>query len=165
MRGYLRPGPFIDSVEGPGDLGHSWFSSNGAAGITFTFNKAVLGHLPTDAGIVWTDGDAPNRTFKAYDQNGVLLGTIVDSTQKFFSTGGDGDPSNYRFFGATNAGGISSIFIANDSGGIEVDDLQFGFLSSNIPESSTWAMVLLGFAGLGFAAYHRGRKDSFPLAD
>jgi hypothetical protein len=152
------PGSLIDSVEGPGPLGHSWFSPSGAAGITFTFDKTVLGHLPTDVGIVWTDGDSPNRTFKAFDQNGVLLGTIVDPTQKFFSTGGDGDPSNYRFFGATNAGGISSIFIANDNGGIEVDDLQFGFLRSNIPEASTWAMTLLGFAGLGFAASRRRQK-------
>jgi hypothetical protein len=28
-----------------------------------------------------------------------------------------------------------------------------------VPESSTWAMMLLGFAGLGFAAY-RGRARS-----
>ena len=26
-----------------------------------------------------------------------------------------------------------------------------------IPEPSTWAMMLLGFAGLGFAAYRRTR--------
>ena len=34
----------------------SWFSSSGATGVTWTFNAAVLGSLPTAAGIVWTDG-------------------------------------------------------------------------------------------------------------
>jgi hypothetical protein len=77
--------------------------------------------------------------------------TITDSTQKFYSTGGDDDPANYRFFGAINAGGISSIFIANDSGGIEVDDLQYGLsATSSVPEPTTWAMLLVGFGAIGF---------------
>jgi hypothetical protein len=164
--GTVGTGPLYDSVEGPGSLGHSLFSGSGAAGITFTFNAGVLGGLPTDVGIVWTDGDGPNRTFKAFDQNGSLIGTITDSTQKFFSTGGDDDPANYRFFGATNAGGISSIFIANDSGGIEVDDLQYGLISptSGVPEPSTWAMMILGFAGVGFMAYRRKSKPALMAA-
>jgi len=124
----------------------------------------VLGNLPTNVGIVWTDGDGPNRTFQAFDQNGALIGTIVDPSQKFFSTGGDDDPSNYRFFGATNPDGISSIFIANDGGGIEVDDLQFGFLSYGVPEPSTWAMMLLGFAGIGFMAYRLKSEPALMAA-
>jgi hypothetical protein len=122
--------------------------------------------LPTNVGIVWTDGDGPNRTFKAFDQSNSLIGTITDSTQKFFSTGGDDDPANYRFFGATNASGISSIFIANDSGGIEVDDLQFGLLSGvrAVPEPSTWVMMILGFAGIGFMAYRRKSKPALMAA-
>ena len=31
-------------------------------------------------------------------------------------------------------------------------------LTLTVPESSTWAMMLLGFAGLGFAGYRRSRK-------
>jgi hypothetical protein len=37
-----------------------------------------------------------------------------------------------------------------------------GNSTSSIPEPSTWAMTLLGFAGLGFAGY-RSRKAA-PLA-
>ncbi|MFI4966507.1 MAG: PEPxxWA-CTERM sorting domain-containing protein [Caulobacterales bacterium] len=156
----VGPGPLVDSVDGGGTAGHSFFA-NGPTGITFTFDKTILGQLPTDAGIVWTDGDGPNRTFTAFDQNGVSLGTIIDSTQKFFSTGGDDDPSNYRFFGATNAGGISSIFIANDSGGIEVDHLQFGLRSAvvtdGVPEPTSWVLMILGFGGIG-AALRRNHR-------
>ena len=32
------------------------------------------------------------------------------------------------------------------------------FVSATVPEPSTWAMVLVGFAALGFAGYRRTRK-------
>jgi hypothetical protein len=33
-------------------------------------------------------------------------------------------------------------------------------LTSAVPEPSTWAMMILGFAGAGFMAYRRSRKDN-----
>jgi len=33
-----------------------------------------------------------------------------------------------------------------------------------IPEPSTWAMMLLGFAGVGFVGYRRASKGHAPLA-
>lgn len=154
--GPIPPGPLVDSVDGSGNGGWSWFSGCGACGVTFTFDAGVLGKLPTSVGIVWTDGDAPDRSFEAFDEHGVSLGTIIDSTQKFFSTGGDDDPANYRFFGVTNPGGISAITIANSSGGIELDHLQYGL---NAPEPATWAMMLIGLGGLGAAMRARRRLD------
>jgi PEP-CTERM motif len=37
------------------------------------------------------------------------------------------------------------------------DQRTLGFFSAAVPEPSTWAMLLAGFAGLGFAGYRRGR--------
>jgi hypothetical protein len=34
----------------------------------------------------------------------------------------------------------------------------FSLRGSPVPEPSTWAMMLLGFAGLSFAGYRRARK-------
>ena len=34
----------------------------------------------------------------------------------------------------------------------------FSLQGSVVPEPSTWAMMLLGFAGLGFAGYRHARK-------
>ena len=34
----------------------------------------------------------------------------------------------------------------------------FSLTGSVVPEPSTWAMMLLGFAGLGFAGYRQTRK-------
>src|SRR5260370_11377208 len=34
---------------------------------------------------------------------------------------------------------------------------------SAVPEPSTWAMMILGFAGIGFMAYRRSRKNTMAL--
>ncbi len=135
------PGPDVDSVEGVNN-GHSLYAGD-SAGITFTFDKAALGgHLPTDVGIAWTDGGGPSRTFQAFDAIGNPLSgsPLTDSTGVFFPAS-DSDPSNYRLFYATNPGGISSIVIANSTGGIEVDDLQYGYA---VPEPAALALLAVG---------------------
>jgi hypothetical protein len=43
-------------------------------------------------------------------------------------------------------------------GGTPAPNFNAAFSLSTIPEPSTWAMMLLGFAGLGFAGYRRARK-------
>ena len=35
-------------------------------------------------------------------------------------------------------------------------------IASSVPEPSTWAMMLLGFAGLGFYAYRRSGQKGAP---
>ncbi len=44
------------------------------------------------------------------------------------------------------------------------DGLQWGFNVSPVPEASTWAMVLLGFAGLGFLVSRRKSKPALLAA-
>jgi PEP-CTERM motif len=38
--------------------------------------------------------------------------------------------------------------------------LEFAPETPAVPEASTWAMLLAGFAGLGWLAHTRGRKTS-----
>jgi hypothetical protein len=59
----------------------------------------------------------------------------------------------------------------NDSGeitGFYVDaatGVQRGFVATAaVPEPSTWAMMLLGFAGVGFVAFRRKRKAALIAA-
>ena len=37
-------------------------------------------------------------------------------------------------------------------------------VTASVPEASTWAMMLLGFSGLGFAGYRRARAGHATLA-
>ncbi len=125
----VGPGGLTDSVDcddgavdGSGTNGRSFFSGAGSVGIRFTFNAAVLGALPTHAGIVWTDG-VNFIHFEAFDALGASLGTVVGNHADG-SFGGT--TAEDRFYGVIHPGGISAIFISNDGGGIEVDHLQYG---------------------------------------
>lgn len=151
----VTPGSITDSVDGDDGLldgsglnGRSLYANDGSAGITFTFG----GTLPTHAGIVWTDG-GPNSamvvTFEAFDQSNTSMGTLT-------FTGGDnnnsGGTSEDRFFGASNAAGISKIVIKNSAGGIEVDHFQYGterIVNGAVPDSgSTLVLGLICMLGL-----------------
>jgi len=80
--------------------------------------------------------------------------------------GGTGVPSFfvsfYDQFGNLGALSGSSGVIAFDDGGrpadADYDDLVVRFNVSAVPEPTTWAMMLLGFAGIGFLAYRRKSK-------
>jgi hypothetical protein len=37
---------------------------------------------------------------------------------------------------------------------------HYSYVAPDVPELSTWAMMILGFAGVGFMAYRRSRKSS-----
>jgi hypothetical protein len=41
---------------------------------------------------------------------------------------------------------------------------DFSLLQGSVPEPSTWAMMLLGFAGVGFMAYRRKSKPALMAA-
>jgi hypothetical protein len=43
-------------------------------------------------------------------------------------------------------------------------DVTTGSGVSAVPEPSTWAMMILGFAGIGFAAYRRKSKPALMAA-
>ncbi|MBN9061816.1 MAG: PEPxxWA-CTERM sorting domain-containing protein [Rhizobiales bacterium] len=51
--------------------------------------------------------------------------------------------------------GFEDIFGGGDR---DYNDMEFVFkVAAGVPEPSTWAMMLIGFAGLGFAARRRGK--------
>ena len=88
-----------------------------------------------------------------------------DDIVGFYITGAPGD---YKYYGFLYADGqISTISLANSDYTIVTGINDVGEIVGYsapappppIPEPSTWAMMLLGFAGLGFAGYRASRKS------
>jgi hypothetical protein len=150
----LTFGSLRDSVESS-PSGYSFYS-NGSTALTFTFS----GTLPTHAGIVWTDvgcliseGAAcppvglgmGNVFFEAFDPGNVSLGVIGPSL--LGDGAANGGTAEDRFFGATNASGISKIVVwMPDSNDWEVDHLQYGVAS--VPEPRVALLFALGALAL-----------------
>jgi hypothetical protein len=69
----------------------------------------------------------------------------------------------YSFTFATTGGNLS--FADNAAGNQNIGNLLDNVsLSTAVPELSTWGMLFLGFAGLGYAAFRRGRHTSAAIA-
>ena len=146
------------AIDGSGLRGDTFFTGNGAGGVMFSFSAAVLGALPTSAGLVWTDGGGGTPvTFSAYGPTGTLLFTITRSG--FADNSNNGETAEDRFFGVTNAAGISAIFMSNASGGMEVDHVQYGRAAAvtSVPEPETYALFLAGLASVAAAVRRRRR--------
>ncbi len=104
-----------------------------------------------------------------------------------FSMGSSTGGENWNVYGSNDTGvGASLSFLltgTNDqsvhslTGGYKYYDFFYGnspnatggdnvllhTFAGSVPEPSTWAMMLLGFAGLGFAAFRRSRKSDLSI--
>jgi hypothetical protein len=164
-----RDNPFdpadIDDMmeDGYAGCGHTWFASSDAS-LTFTFSTALLGSLPTDAGLLWTDiglanvrAGSDSVLFEAFDASHNLLGVIGPASL------GDGlfagQTAEDRFFGVTSPGGIASIRITSlSSTERDVDEPQHDPMEAmkamglgGDGESPTFlALLIVGNAGAQF---------------
>lgn len=152
------PGLFTDSVDiddgngdGLGTQGWSFYSGNTQTSLTITFDAGALGQLPTHAGVVWTDvGNVLSGNsgfgeviFEAFGPGNALLATIGPVTLgDGFATGATAED---RFFGVSDAGGITSIRLTMPSSvDWEVDHVQYGI----IPAPGTLLVAGLMAAGI-----------------
>jgi hypothetical protein len=94
--------------------------------------------------------------------------TFSDGTSQTINIPGAGTNSStgaLDFVGFTDVGAsIASVTLTAGVPGSGFDDIgvdDVRYLNSAVPEPSTWAMMLLGFAGLGFAFRQSRRKAAF----
>ena len=100
-------------------------------------------------------GGATSVTFSLMDNVGTLF--------PFMESLGNGE--NKFGFQGINGESISSISMTfNGTGVDDVRQIRLDeVVASAVPEPSTWAMMILGFAGIGFLAYRRKGQQNLRL--
>ena len=132
-------------------------------GTTVTFgNGATAAHSFL---IHWGSVDGTNAGGDGYDNimtlsNGdVITGAFL--TTLGFGITGDGsqtNPLNNPWLLISDTTGFTSFTATSAQHSFEFD------MTTGVPEPSTWAMLLVGFGGLGFAAFRRSKKDAISIA-
>ena len=107
----------------------------------------------TKFGLYWGSADTYNTL--TFLLNGVSVGSFNGSVVGTANKSGNTNMSGYVNF----TGAYNEITLKTTQPNFEVDNLAVG----GIPEPSTWAMMLLGFGGLGFLMYRRGKTASPSL--
>jgi hypothetical protein len=84
-------------------------------------------------------------------------GAYLSSNQGAFYSNSPAPNFSLAFTGLS-VPGTETISVEDLSGGR--DNGSYSLTISAVPELSTWAMMLVGFAGLGFAGYRASRKSA-----
>jgi hypothetical protein len=98
--------------------------------------------------------------FGTFDGNDVTFSLSNGDLITTGSTGGSFAVPG--FLGVTDLTPFTTVLVTSTDEALNLNNVDFGSAVSAIPEVSTWAMMLLGFAGVGFLAYRR--KNNVALA-
>lgn len=143
--GVRAPSSLTDSVDaddgtidGSGNLGYDYLVRPGSSGITFVFDANALGGLPSNVGIVITNGfgGSPSAFVEYFDASGLLITKQTNTIENINTTSADD-----RFLGAFHAGGIKMIRVSSvgaGNSGLEVDHLQYGNIVQPTGSAGLW---------------------------
>ena len=161
-------GTFTDSVTGQTWMNVSTFYNHTYAeaqtlllpGFQFA-TTAQMNQLEADTGL---DAETPDAIFIAVAAAmGVPTPATPGGRQLIWGFYGDG--SNYAYiYGPQNVGIPQSWAHGPADGSLAYADQGAFAVLTAVPETSTWAMMILGFAGVGFMAYHRKSKPALMAA-
>jgi hypothetical protein len=122
--------------------------------------------LKTALGLYWGSVDTYN-TLTFYNGDTVVAtisGADVDPPMQ--ANGGQTDYASNGYVWITALPQFDRVVAASSSNSFEFDNVIAGgtTLSAAVPEPSTWAMLLIGFAGLGYAAVRRSKVPISAIA-
>src|SRR5271165_3313770 len=112
----------------------------------------------TRFGLYWGSVDTYNAL--SFYNGANLVATVTGSqTGPLLADGGQGDYASNGYVLITALPAFDKVLVLSSSNSFEFDNVAAG-----APEPSTWAMLMIGFVGLGSAALHRGRKNRLAVA-
>lgn len=124
------------------------------------FNDAFAATITNFSFDVLNYASGLDQQLEVFDKNGnTLFGTVlpvVPSPNNNF----DFADSKYTRYSVDSTNGIGGFRILpfGAEGNVSIDDLSATIAA--VPEPSTWAMMILGFAGVSFVAYRRRLQHS-----
>ena len=142
---------------------YDWSFSNSTDNGSGTFDTAAA----------WTPGGVPITGFTgSIDGNNISslssyasADNMLYSTSPHISQGGVSLVTSLDTYNLENYIGVELIKYSVDSNGYVTSGAPVTFtIAEAVPEPSTWAMMLLGFAGLGFMAYRRKSTPALMAA-
>jgi hypothetical protein len=113
----------------------------GGAGITGLFNNPNQPLNSSTGTFTWDNVLFPSGV-QVFDRYGIAF-TTANGTFNIFDAIADG--------GNTDAAAPYGLIVGETG----VETFGTGTIAAAVPEPSTWAMMILGFAGVGFMAYRR----------
>ena len=134
-------------LEPGGDSTDYVFAQQGGS-VTVSFT-----HNLNSVTIYWGSPDTYNSI--TLGNGDVITGTMVATALGFAANGSD---ANSMWVTIADTSAFKSFTATSSSPAFEFD-MAAGVSSGTIPEPSTWAMLMLGFTGLGYAAFRRSVKD------
>jgi hypothetical protein len=154
-----NPMLLVNGSTNGGDIFYQYASQIGSAGLqSYSFSASVMDiccnstytgqNLPSTLLFQYTTDGSSFITIASYSTAPPTDAGILNNVTASFTTTGP-----FTFV-------ISDALAAASGNDFAIDDLVI----SPVPEASTWAMMLLGFAGIGFMAYRRKNRFAFRLA-
>jgi PEP-CTERM motif len=90
--------------------------------------------------------------------------TVCIGAQCYSITPTDNVYHEYSYTFASASGDLSFTDTLIPAGSNQQGNLLDNVVASSVPEPATWAMMILGFMGIGFVAYRRKNNHSFRFA-
>ena len=156
------PNQYTDpiAINNLGQIVGLYNDANGGISPPFLFSNGIFTTLPVPVGATYFQ---PNGINDAGRIVGLSIGSNNDA-HGFTYIDGVYTPFDDPLAGA-GPNQFTDPMAINDLGQIvglyiDANGIDHAFLATpSVPEPSTWAMMILGFAGVGFMSYRRSRKD------
>lgn len=143
-----------------GSSGNYFTTSYDGSGYPTATSTFTSSQVYSSFSLLWGSIDAYNTI--NFFLNGVNVGSFSGATAGII---GAPAPFGNQESGASNryvsfTGLYDTVSFGSTQAAFEVDNLTF---AGAVPEPATWAMMMLGFAGVGFMAYRRKAKPMLRL--
>jgi hypothetical protein len=157
--GALNPGGSTNPDYGISNSINNYLavSSGNSETISFGANQRYFGML-------WGSVDLTNTA--TFYENGIALASYTGQQLEGNSAALGAYPAvgSYVDFASNSSASYFNQIILSESATFFETDNYAAIAVSGVPEPSTWAMMILGFAGIGFMAYRRKLKPALMTA-